>query len=57
MVARGLGISLLPESAFSTDNRSLRIKTFPIPRVDLRRTLAIVYPKPRALRPNGHGAD
>lgn len=51
MVARGLGVSLLPESAFSTDNRSLRIKTFPIPRGDLRRTLAIVYPKPRALRP------
>jgi LysR family transcriptional activator of glutamate synthase operon len=51
MVARGLGVSLLPESAFSTDNRSLRIKTFPIPRLSLRRTLAIVYPKPRPLRP------
>lgn len=51
MVARGLGVSLLPESAFSTDNRSLRIRTFPIPRAALRRTLAIVYPKPRVLRP------
>jgi LysR family transcriptional activator of glutamate synthase operon len=51
MVARGLGVSLLPESAFSPDTKSLGIKTFPIPREQLRRTLAIVYPKPRALRP------
>jgi LysR family transcriptional activator of glutamate synthase operon len=51
MVARGLGVSLLPESAFPADRGPVRIKTFPIPRAALRRTLAIVYPKPRALRP------
>jgi len=51
MVARGLGISLLPESAFQNSRRDHDLKTFPIPRKDLNRTLALVYPKPRVLRP------
>ena len=51
MVARGLGISLLPESAFQNTWRDDGLKTFPIPRKDLNRTLALVYPRPRVLRP------
>lgn len=51
MVARGLGISLLPESAFQKTRRDDGLKTFPIPRKDLSRSLALVYPRPRALRP------
>ena len=50
MVARGLGVSLLPESAFSR-MRDRGIKTFPIRRQDLRRSLAVVYPGARELRP------
>ncbi len=51
LVARGLGVSILPESAFvrSRDRRGLRI--FKIPKKDLRRSLAVVYPRPRPLRP------
>lgn len=51
MVARGLGISLLPESAFQNTRRDDGLKTFPIPRKDLNRMLALVYPRPRVLRP------
>lgn len=51
MVARGLGVSVLPESAFRNGISSEECKIFPIPRKDLRRSLAVVYPRPRALRP------
>ena len=51
MVARGLGVSILPESAFLNLQGRREIKTFPIPRKDLRRSLAVVYPRPRPLRP------
>ncbi|MGI8741009.1 MAG: LysR family transcriptional regulator [Bryobacteraceae bacterium] len=51
MVARGLGISLLPESAFQSIRADRDLKTFPIPRKDLNRSLALVYPRARVLRP------
>jgi DNA-binding transcriptional LysR family regulator len=50
MVARGLGVSVLPESAFP-GMRDKGIKTFPIPRQVLKRSLALVYPRARELRP------
>ncbi len=50
MVARGLGVSILPESAFRND-KGREIKTVRIPRKDLRRSLALVYPRQKALRP------
>jgi LysR family transcriptional activator of glutamate synthase operon len=50
MVARGLGVSILPESAFSrTCDKGIR--TFPIPLQELHRSLAVVYPRARELRP------
>jgi LysR family transcriptional activator of glutamate synthase operon len=52
MVAEGLGVSLLPESSFVGAESHPKIRTFPIPRGELRRSLALVYPKPRALRPS-----
>jgi LysR family transcriptional regulator, transcription activator of glutamate synthase operon len=51
MVARGLGVSVLPESALQNTLGDHGLKTFKIPRKDLRRSLAIVYPRPRVLRP------
>jgi LysR family transcriptional activator of glutamate synthase operon len=51
MVSRGLGISLLPESALRELRGSDGLKSFPIPRKELKRSLAVVYPHPRALRP------
>ncbi len=51
MVARGLGVSVLPESAFLNAGRPKNIRTYPISRKELRRTLAIVYPRQRELRP------
>ena len=50
MVARGLGVSILPESAFLNVRRR-EFKLFPIPRKELWRSLAVVYPRPRPLRP------
>ena len=50
LVARGRGVSLLPESAFSK-RHDRGIRTFPIRRQDLRRSLAVVYPGARELRP------
>lgn len=50
MVARGLGVSLLPESAFQDASAMNGLKTFPIPRRELRRSLAVVYPRPKVLR-------
>jgi DNA-binding transcriptional LysR family regulator len=51
MVARGLGVSILPESAFPGGRAGPGLRTCSIPRRDLARSLAIVYPKPRPLRP------
>jgi LysR family transcriptional activator of glutamate synthase operon len=51
MVARGLGVSLLPESAFMNRSGETGVRTFPISRQDLSRSLAIVYPRQRNLRP------
>ncbi len=50
MVSRGLGVSILPESAFQGGRYDSGLRTHAIPRRDLVRTLAIVYPKPRPLR-------
>jgi DNA-binding transcriptional LysR family regulator len=51
MVARGLGVSLLPRSAFRDRAADQQLKTYPIPRQELCRTLAAVYPRPGTLRP------
>jgi DNA-binding transcriptional LysR family regulator len=51
MVARGLGISLLPESAFKGGRDARGLKTFPIGGKELQRTLALVYLRPKSLRP------
>jgi len=50
MVAQGLGVSILPESAFSSGLREPGVHIVPIARRDLVRSLAIVYPRPRPLR-------
>lgn len=50
IVARGLGVSILPESALQNSQGDHGLKAFAIPRKDLRRSLAIVYPRPRVLR-------
>jgi DNA-binding transcriptional LysR family regulator len=46
-----LGVSILPESAFPGGRAGHGLRTCSIPRRDLARSLAIVYPKPRPLRP------
>ncbi len=51
MVARGLGISVLPESALLDARDRPEWKAFPLPRKDIKRALAVVYPRPRLLRP------
>jgi DNA-binding transcriptional LysR family regulator len=51
MVARGLGVSLLPASAFLEPARNPDIRAFPLPMKDLKRSLALVYPKLRTPRP------
>jgi len=51
MVARGLGVSVLPESAFLGARNSGEIRTFPIAHKDLHRSLAVVFPRPKAVRP------
>ncbi len=51
MVARGLGVSILPQSAFQDANSLRGLRVFPIPRKELSRSLAIVYPRPKGLRP------
>lgn len=50
MVAHGLGISLLPASAFMHRRSREGLKLFPVPQSQLKRTLAIVYPKQKVLR-------
>ena len=51
MVARGLGVSVLPASAFPHWRRAPGVKTFPIHDPELKRTLALVYLRGKALRP------
>lgn len=51
MVVRGLGVSVLPQSAFRNSGAMQGLRVFPIPRKELSRSLAIVYPRPRELRP------
>lgn len=51
MVARGLGVSILPQSAFLNAGALQGLRVFSIPRKELSRSLAVVYPRPRALRP------
>ena len=50
MVAKGLGVSILPEGAFLGARDQKDVRTFRIPRKDLKRSMAVVYPKPQALR-------
>jgi DNA-binding transcriptional LysR family regulator len=50
MVARGLGVSILPEGAVLGARDQKEVHTFRIPRKDLKRSMAVVYPKPQALR-------
>ena len=51
MVARGLGVSILPQSAFQNSGALQDLCVFSIPRKELSRSLAVVYPKPKVLRP------
>jgi DNA-binding transcriptional LysR family regulator len=51
MVARGFGVSVLPESAFVYQGNNSEIRTFRIPRKELHRSLALVYPRTRTVRP------
>ena len=53
MVARGLGVSVLPASAFLRAGKHTGLKTFPLPAKELRRSLAVIYPKARILKPAG----
>lgn len=53
MVAQGLGVSILPESAFLNARDQRDVRTFHIAKKNLKRSLAVVYPKPRTLRPPG----
>jgi DNA-binding transcriptional LysR family regulator len=49
MVSHGLGVSLLPASAFLHKGSKDGLKLFPIPQGQLKRSLAIVYPKQKTL--------
>jgi DNA-binding transcriptional LysR family regulator len=51
MVVRGLGISVLPASAFSGTRSAHGLKTLVIDDPELKRTLALVYLRGKALRP------
>ncbi|MGH9476904.1 MAG: LysR family transcriptional regulator [Terriglobales bacterium] len=51
MVANGLGPAVLPLSAFAGGRAPRGVKVYPIPASQLRRTLAVVYPKSKPLRP------
>jgi len=50
MVARGLGVSVLPQSAFRNSSAMQALRVFPIPRKELSRSLAVIYPRSRELR-------
>jgi DNA-binding transcriptional LysR family regulator len=51
MVKRGLGVSILPASAFLEPKQHPDIKIFPLPPKEIKRTLAVVFPKLKAPRP------
>lgn len=51
MVARGLGVSIIPASAFLEPGRHPEIRTLALPMKDLKRSLALVYPKLKTPRP------
>ena len=51
MVARGLGVSILPQSAFRNAGALRGLRVFPILQKELSRSLAVVYPRPKVLRP------
>lgn len=51
MVARGLGVSILPQSAVQSVASLPGLRVYPIPRKELSRSLAVVYPRPRVVRP------
>jgi DNA-binding transcriptional LysR family regulator len=51
MVAHNLGVSILPESAFPRRKATEGLKIFPVHKAELSRSLAIIYPKSRPLRP------
>lgn len=51
MVARGTGVSILPQSAFLDERTNIDFRTFRISRKDLHRSLALVYPRTRTVRP------
>jgi DNA-binding transcriptional LysR family regulator len=51
MVAHGLGVSILPSSAFMHREPHDGLKLFPIPPEELKRSLAIVHGKQKALGP------
>ncbi|HVB87019.1 MAG TPA: LysR family transcriptional regulator [Candidatus Dormibacteraeota bacterium] len=50
MVAHRMGISVLPASAFEKGRQPEGLKTFPIPKAELKRSLAVIYPRSRPLR-------
>lgn len=52
MVARGLGVSILPQSAFQSEGALKGLRVFPIARKELSRSLAVVSPRGRQLRPS-----
>jgi DNA-binding transcriptional LysR family regulator len=51
MVSRGLGVSILPASAFPQQKSLGKLKTFAIADPQLKRTLALVHLRDKALRP------
>ncbi|HEV2388258.1 MAG TPA: LysR family transcriptional regulator [Candidatus Acidoferrales bacterium] len=53
MVAHGMGVSLLPTSAFKQGSKPEGLRIFPIPKGELKRSLAVIYPKSRPLRSPG----
>lgn len=53
MVAHGMGVSVLPASAFHPGREPAGLKIFPIPGTELKRSLAVIYPKSKPLRAAG----
>jgi len=51
MVVRGLGVSILPQSAFQSEGAMHGLRIFPIARKELSRSLAVVSPRGKQLRP------
>ncbi|MGH9523870.1 MAG: LysR family transcriptional regulator substrate-binding protein, partial [Terriglobales bacterium] len=51
MVSQGLGVSILPVSAFMQRRSGDGLKIFPMPAEDLKRSLSVVFPKQKPLGP------